>query len=163
MQNILKMKSLYEANIVLGRSPYCPRKGCYKIISASESSCLNKPALVALAHWKLNAHDEYNPAFKVLVQLESLRFQSTFEQRKFLNSSLTGQGKEFHVFDAAYNTKSKVFELNWDFISVKKVSLTDLSSMLKTESGRDLLNYGADLLDNYELDILDVDYNGYDF
>lgn len=105
----------YVANQVPGRSEFCPRKGFFRFISFHESICFRKPALMALAHWKLNLEDEYSDEFHVEIQVESLRVALDKKESFAYPEALVDL--EIQVTQANYYDIFKVFVINWHFLN----------------------------------------------
>lgn len=126
MQNEDNILEIYQANKVDGRSEFCPRKGTYKIISVYQGFCLNKPASMAKAFWKLDSKDNYtNQVFTI--QLES--FKITLQPLNTENIV----GREIEVVDARWFPRL-VFALNWNLLPVEKIDIDRINKLLNENS-----------------------------
>ncbi len=126
MQNEDKILHIYQANKVEGRSEFCPRKGTYKIISVYQGNCLNKPATMATAYWKLETDDAYTSQV-FTIQLES--FKTTLQPLNTENII----GREIEITKATWFPKL-VFAISWELLPLGKISIEEVNKFLNENS-----------------------------
>jgi len=123
MQNLDKISEIYQSTKVVGRSEFCPRKGTYRIHSVYEGICLNKPATMAKANWKLNADDSYSDTV-FTVQLQSLK-----TDLKPLNTENLFQ-REILIKSAEWFSNLPLFAISWELLPKVELDIELLNKVM---------------------------------
>lgn len=154
MPNILVNRIIYDACKITGRSPFCPRRGVYKILSTHRGFCLGKPALMAMTNWKLEPKDIY-PNLVFEIQLESFRSNPDIQRQILIPEKLVG--REIQIREADYYPSIPKFVINWILLPKKE----DSTSADIQKAFRDNINQ-IDLKSFDDLEIPEDDF-GDDF
>lgn len=123
MQNSDNILEIYQAAKVEGRSQFCPRKGTYRIHSVYEGICLNKPATMAQANWKLNEEDIYS------TELFTVQLQSLKTDLKPLNTENLFQ-REILIKNAEWFPMLPLFAINWELLPKKELDVELLNKVM---------------------------------
>lgn len=151
IKNILE--ALYKNLQVSEERKSCPRPGIYKLLSAYQGICYEKPALMAECHWRTTTADDYQTDFKATIQLESFKKNATEEQIQLLNSQDL-IGREIDVFNVA-DMGEKGLDVSWKFVEQTKISLDKLNELLSNGA---LGEFDIDQFDDYSADDGDIDF-----
>lgn len=109
------MNRIYRERQVSSRSHLCPRIGTYKIIKMNMyGRACGKTAMIATCRWKPSLTASYHPDFKVDIQINSLRLNSSYGQFVSLcQDNIVGM--EINVTYASYDIAHQYFLIKWHF------------------------------------------------